>query len=101
MDQFLQPKELVKELSRNPWPEHHHCHHSIDQILDLCHAPFSAFQRLLNVAVALITDCNVDSQVLLSIRHWFQVELLPLAQAVVLVLLFELLGSIGILLGMV
>ena len=84
----------MKERCRNPWPKHDHYHHSIDQILDLSHTPFAAFQRLLNVAVALITDCNVDGQVFLSIRHWFQVELLPLA----LVLLFELLGSIGILL---
>jgi len=72
MDQFLQPKEFMKERCRNPWPEHDHHHHSIDQILDLCHAPFSAFQRLLNVAVALITDCNVDGQVFLSVTHFLK-----------------------------
>jgi len=88
----------MKERCRNPWPKHDHCHDSIDQILDLGHAPFATFQRLLNVAVALIADCNVDGQVFLSIRHWFQVELLP--QKFVPELLFAQHQSIGTLLGM-
>jgi hypothetical protein len=99
MDQFLQPKELVEELRRNPWPEHDQCHDSIDQILDLGHAPLSVFQRLLNVPVALIAHSNVNGQVFFGIRHWVSQE--QWEQRVGPVLLFALLGSIEILLGMV
>ena len=60
MDQFLQPKELMEELSRYAGAKHNHCHYSIDQILNLGHASIAFFQHICDLPIALITDCNVN-----------------------------------------
>jgi len=74
MDQFLQPKEFMEKRTRNAGAKQHQQHHAIDQKFDLCHPPFAISQTLFYAPVTLVTDRNVDGQVLFSIAHVFWIN---------------------------